>query len=287
VAITSHDAEFYKEQGYLVVPDVLSESELAPIRLELEQLIVDASGVSENDDVYDLEDDHTPAAPKVRRIKDPDAVMPSVAALVRHHLLVEILGQLIGPAVRFHASKLNMKSAGGGSAVEWHQDWAFYPHTNDDLLAVGVMLDDVDEANGPLFVIPRSHRGVIHDHHANGFFCGAIDPVGSAIDFSSAVPLVGTAGSLTFHHVRAVHGSAQNRSDCSRNLLLFQFAAVDAFPLVSPIDDLARYDKMIVVGEATIEPRVMKVPVRMPLPAAPEQGSIYENQRGLANQFFD
>jgi hypothetical protein len=28
-----------------------------------------------------------------------------------------------------------MKSAGFGAAVEWHQDWAFYPHTNDDLAA--------------------------------------------------------------------------------------------------------------------------------------------------------
>jgi hypothetical protein len=35
--------------------------------------------------------------------------------------------------VRFDTGKLNMKSAGYGAPVEWHQDWAFYPHTNDDL----------------------------------------------------------------------------------------------------------------------------------------------------------
>lgn len=275
----------YQEQGYLVVPNVLSESELKAVRRELAELVARASGVTENDAVYDLEDGHTPAVPNVRRIKDPDAVMPSVAALIRHPGMIEILCQLIGPGVRFHASKLNMKSA-GGSAVEWHQDWAFYPHTNDDLVAVGVMLDDVDETNGPLCVVPRSHRGVIHDHHANGFFCGAIDPIGSPIDFSSAVELVGSAGSMTFHHVRAVHGSAPNRSTRSRNLLLFQFGAVDAFPLVHPVDDLAKFDQMIVAGEATIEPRVTAGPVRMPLPPAPSQGSIYENQRAMANRFF-
>lgn len=286
MVLNSDDVTFYEQQGYLVVPDVLTDGELGPIRSELKQLLADASGVCENDEVYDLEDDHTRAAPRVRRIKAPAAVMPSVAALVRHPILVEILGQLLGPAVRFHESKLNLKVAGGGSAVEWHQDWAFYPHTNDDLLAVGVLLDDIDETNGPLMVVPRSHRGVIHDHHANGFFCGAIDPLASTVDFSTAVSLVGTAGSLTFHHVRAVHGSAPNRSDHSRNLLLFQFAAVDAFPLVRSIEDLATYDEMIVVGEATIEPRVINVPVRMPLPAAPQEGSIYEIQRGLVHQFF-
>ncbi len=286
VTITPGDVALYQEQGYLVVPDVLSESELDVVRRELAELVDKASEVTANDEVYDLEDSHTRATPRVRRIKSPETVMPSVAALVHHPVLVEILTQLIGPGVRFQTGKLNMKAAGDGSAVEWHQDWAFYPHTNDDLLAVGIMLDDVDEANGPLCVLPGSHRGVIYDHHANGFFCGAIDPIESQIDFSSTLPLMGAAGSMTFHHVRAVHGSAPNRSARSRNLLLFQFAAVDAFPLVHPIDDLARFDQMIVAGEATIEPRVVAVPVRMPLPPAPSQGSIYENQRSMANRFF-
>ena len=285
-AITPHDVASYQDQGYLVVPNVLTQSELDAVKAELAELIDKASGVTENDVVYDLEDSHTQAAPRVRRIKEPHTVMPSVAALVRHPEMVEILSRLIGPGVRFQSSKLNMKSAGDGSAVEWHQDWAFYPHTNDDLLAVGIMLDDVDETNGPLCVLPGSHRGVIHDHHANGFFCGAIDPVENPIDFSSAVALIGSSGSMTFHHVRAVHGSAPNRSTRSRNLLLFQFAAVDAFPLVHPVGDLARFDQMIVAGESTIEPRVTPVPVRMPLPPAPNQGSIYENQRALANRFF-
>ena len=287
VVITPGEVALYEEQGYLVVANVLSGSELDEVRRELAELVDKASGVTENDAVYDLEDSHTRAAPKVRRIKEPHAVMPSVAALVRHPRLIEILSQLIGPGVRFQTSKLNTKCAGDGSAVEWHQDWAFYPHTNDDLVAVGIMLDDVDETNGPLCVVPGSHRGVIHDHHANGFFCGAIDPIESRIDFSSAVALTGAAGSMTLHHVRAVHGSAPNRSARSRNLLLFQFAAVDAFPLVHPIDDLARFDEMIVAGAATIEPRVAAVPVRMPLPPAPSQGSIYENQRAMAHRFFE
>ena len=47
--------------------------------------------------------------------------------------------------MRLHGSKLNMKAPKYGSPVEWHQDWAFYPHTNDDILAIGVMLDDVED----------------------------------------------------------------------------------------------------------------------------------------------
>ena len=285
--INEDDVSFYRDQGYLVVKDVVSASELAALRNDLARLIREAGSVTENNDVYDLEASHSPKDPRVRRIKEPHKVMPSVDALMRQPAMVSILTKLIGPGVRFQTAKLNMKAAGFGAAVEWHQDWAFYPHTNDDLLAVGVMLDDVDDINGPLQVIPGSHKGKIHDHHDGGYFCGAIDPTRSDIDFASAVPLKGSAGSLTFHHARIVHGSALNRSDRSRNLLLFQYTANDAWPLVQPVADIAEYDSWIVAGEPTLEPRSEKVPVRLPLPAAPMQGSIYENQRTLQNRFFE
>src|SRR5919201_1731795 len=94
-------------------------------------------------------------------------------AVIKSPAVVEVLTQLLGPDVRLHSSKLNMKEARYGSPVEWHQDWAFYPHTNDDVLAIGVMLDDTDLDNGPLLVTPGSHKGPVWNHHgADGRFCG-------------------------------------------------------------------------------------------------------------------
>ena len=46
----------------------------------------------------------------------------------------------------------------------------------ENLLALGLMLEDVDESNGPLKVIPGSHRGPVLSHMMNGVFCGAVDP---------------------------------------------------------------------------------------------------------------
>ena len=106
----------------------------------------------------------------MRRIKTPHLWHPAYAAAVHHPNILEVLKQLWGPSIRFDVSKLNLKAAGYGAPVEWHQDWAFYPHTNDDLAAVGIMIDDVDTDNGPLLVIPGSHRGAIFDHHADGVF---------------------------------------------------------------------------------------------------------------------
>ena len=200
-----------------------------------------AAEIDENNDICDLEDSHTRS--RIRRIKTPHDFMPTTGQVAADPKLVSILTRLIGPGVRLQTSKLNIKSSGYGAPVEWHQDWAFYPHTNDDLLAIGVMLDDVDLDNGPMQVVPGSHRGpVVYDHHAGGYFCGAINPQQCDLDFSRAVPLTGPAGSMTFHHVRMVHGSALNNSSRSRRFLLYQYTAVDAFPLVQLVDDIAAYD---------------------------------------------
>ena len=245
-----------------------------------------AAQVAAHTDVYDLEPGHTPASPRVRRIKAPHKVDPAFAAVIRAPAVLAILRALLGPGVRLLGSKLNMKSAHFGSPVEWHQDWAFYPHTNDDLLAVGVLLDDTDLANGPLLVVPGSHTGPVYSHHGpDGRFRGAIDPAEVAPEAARAMPLTGPAGSMSFHHVRALHGSALNTSDRARNLLLFEVAASDAWPLAG-VSDLAEFDSRLLCGPATVAPRMVATPVRMPLPPASRQGSIYENQASAERNYF-
>ena len=112
--------------------------------------------------------------PRLRRLKTPSLQHPVYDHALRHERILDIVAQLIGPAIRYNGEKLNIKSAAFGSPVQWHQDWAFYPHTNDDLLAVGVALDDMSLENGALMVIPGSQKGPIYDHHQNGMFVGAV-----------------------------------------------------------------------------------------------------------------
>jgi phytanoyl-CoA hydroxylase len=277
----------YEEVGAIVVPDVLTAGEVATLRRVTEDFVERARGIAAHDEIYDLEDSHTPDQPRVRRIKAPHLHHPDYARLVRHSGIVAVLRDLWGPDIRFDTAKLNMKSAGFGAAVEWHQDWAFYPHTNDDLAAVGIMMDDMAMENGPLLVIPGSHRGLVFDHHAEGRFCGAMDPAREEVDYASAVPLTGRAGSITVHHVRAVHGSAPNVSARDRRLLLLQFRAADAWPLLGYPPGIEAFDDLMVAGAPTLAPRLAPVPVRLPLPPATLQGSIYENQKGLRRRYFE
>jgi phytanoyl-CoA hydroxylase len=284
--ISDRDVAFYRQNGYLLVENVLDRSTRARMKEVITELVAKAKGVAQHNDVYDLEPTHTPEAPRVRRIKKPHVVNPIFWDFAKSPTLLEVVTKLLGPNIRLHGSKLNMKDPKYGSPVEWHQDWAFYPHTNDDLLAIGVMLDDVELENGPLMVLPGTHKGPVHDHHADGRFCGAIDPLGVKLPYDQAVAVTGKAGSASFHHVRLVHGSAQNTSDRPRQLLLYECGAADAWPLVN-FTTFEEFEGRMLCGESTIEPRVEKVPMRMPFPPALNPGSIYENQTSSQRRYFE
>jgi ectoine hydroxylase-related dioxygenase (phytanoyl-CoA dioxygenase family) len=284
--ISDQEVQAYKRDGLILVPDVLGADKLAEVRAVIAELVEGSAKTLEHTDVYDLEPGHTAEKPRVRRIKAPQKVHPLFDEIVRSAPVLDILTRLIGPNLRLHGSKLNMKSAQYGSPVEWHQDWAFYPHTNDDILAIGVLLDDCDLSNGPMLVTPGTHTGEVWNHHGDdGCFAGLIDPDLIKNEIERAVPCTGRAGSMSFHHVRALHGSALNTSDRSRNLLLYEVAASDAWPLMG-VKDFAEFNSRLLSGDPVVAPRMTSVPVRMPLPPAIRQGSIYETQSAAKKSYF-
>jgi phytanoyl-CoA hydroxylase len=284
--ISDKDVETYRRDGVIVVADVLDGETLGQVRQVIAELVAGAAEVTEHTEIYDLEPGHTRENPRVRRIKTPHKVHPIFNEIVRSAPVIDILKKLIGPNLRLHGSKLNMKSAQYGSPVEWHQDWAFYPHTNDDVLAIGVLLDDCDLANGPMLVTPGTHKAEVWNHHGeDGCFAGLIDPDLVRAEIERAVPCMGKAGSMSFHHVRALHGSAQNTSDRPRNLLLYEVAASDAWPLMG-VKDFDEFNSRLLTGDVVVTPRLTNVPVRMPLPPARRQGSIYETQSAAKKSYF-
>ena len=276
--------QFWKE-GYVVVESVVPRELIEEANIVLKQLIEASCKVNSSNSIFDLSDQHTEHVPSVRRIKDPHLVHPVYDQIMRSEAVLDCVRALLGPDLRMEHSKLNIKQAKGGEAVEWHQDWAFYPHSNDDILEVGVLLEDCEEENGPLLMIPESHRGPIENHHhPEGFFCGAIDIENATFDAKNAISLTAKAGAITMHHVRMVHGSRSNQSERNRPILLIGYSAADAWPLRG-ISTIEEFEGRMICGKTHL-PRLEKVPVRMPYPPAPDQGSIFENQRLVAGKSF-
>ena len=159
------------------------------------------------------------------------------------------------------------------------------------------MLNDVDIENGPLMVIPKSHKGPVLSHeNKKGLFCGAINPSDPHFDFSKAVTLTGKAGSMTIHHARTLHGSAVNKSKRTRNILFYECNSADAWPLVgtgaylkntSPVNLWEQLKSQMVCGEVCVTPRMKNLPIRVPLPPPPDYGSIFTTQKtGKAKSAF-
>lgn len=288
--LTKTQIEQYETQGYTLVPNALPPELLDELRSVTDEICAQASELTEHSPALDLEPSHTVDEPRVRRIKQPQNVHPFYSELARHPAVLDPIKPILGPNIRLRAGcKINMKNPSHGSAVEWHQDWAFYPHTNQSVLAVGILLDDMDETNGPVMFLDGSHRGPVYSHHSQGAFCGAINLSEASLNVSNAREMYATAGSMTIHHARLVHGSAVNRSDRPRRILFYEFTSADAWPLagIEHLTNIDEFNSRMVCGESTLEPRMESVPVKMPLPVAKYQGSIYENQRTLTDRYFE
>jgi ectoine hydroxylase-related dioxygenase (phytanoyl-CoA dioxygenase family) len=280
----------YDRNGFLVLENQIPPDWIAKIRDEIARFEDEAASMTASNDRLDLEDSHTPQNPRLRRIKLPHTISDVVRELMYSDHVLAPARDLAGPDLRLHTTKLNMKSAGYGAAVEWHQDYAFYPHTNDDILAIGVLIDDMAAENGPLMVFPGSHKGPVYDHHVDGVFAGAMLPSENGLDPADAVQLTGPAGSISIHHGRIVHGSALNTSDHARRILFYEMMAADAFPIMGSMtrwDGIEDYDSRMLCGTPTKNPRLKDIPVRIPQPQPDVPISIYEIQKGMKKRAFD
>jgi phytanoyl-CoA hydroxylase len=218
----------YKDEGYTIYPEFLCAVEVSEILQEIVTISAGATRTKYNSSRMEMEPNQGPDGTMVRRIYEPCSYYPRFRALSESKELLDCVEQLLGPNINFHYSKLNMKPSSIGSVVEWHQDLVYYPLTNRDSLAVLFYLDDADNSNGCLRVIPKRHLGSALDHTLNGIFQGRVT---EPIDESNAIALQGCSGTAIFMHAMTPHASAPNTSRKPRKTLILSYRAADAFPV--------------------------------------------------------
>jgi ectoine hydroxylase-related dioxygenase (phytanoyl-CoA dioxygenase family) len=263
----------------VAIPQVIDAEKLAELRTVTDEFLERSRPVTKSDAVFDLDPRHTAARPVLRRIKNPADNDPLYRWVAFESPIPDIVAELLGPDVKFHHSKLNLKGSHVGAPVEWHQDAAFYPHSNDDVLAVGLLLDDATADNGALSVLPGSHRGPIHTHYAAaGRFVGCIQAEDvRRLDRGEHALLALPAGSIHIHHYRLIHWSAPNTSASDRRLLINAYSAADAVDHGPDLTGSALVGT-IVRGQAART--IRREAGEMPLPPDFRKGytSIYELQ---------
>ncbi|MCL4216576.1 MAG: phytanoyl-CoA dioxygenase family protein [Candidatus Hydrogenedentes bacterium] len=213
-------AAFYAENGYLVVPNLVSQDELARLKQDTADI---ARGKYPCEGINPLPAEFTDdqVLRTVLCIHQVHFISPVMLEFVKHPGMAEVLTKIIGPDVKCMQSMLFVKPP-GFQGQAWHQDEIYIPTRDRSLCGGWIAIDDATVENGCLWVLPGSHRsGYLYPqrtHGENDEFDSA--EVSHGFDDSEEVPVEVTAGSVVFFNGYLLHRSKKNRGTGYRRALV-------------------------------------------------------------------
>jgi ectoine hydroxylase len=244
--LTREQLQTYKDQGYLFLPNVFSQAEVNVMKAELPS-------------IYETKD--TPR----KVIEEDSKTLRTVLGLhienkvfqscSRHPRIVKPIMQILGSKVYVHQCQINPKVAFAGDVWPWHQDYAFYRKEDGiptpRLVIAIIFLDEVNEFNGPLMIVPGSHQeGLIsvlnekkqHITYQNSWESDRYNTTNFThiVDKETLAKLVrqygiaapkGAAGSVILLHPSCVHGSTSNLYPFDRVVLVIRYNSVENIPV--------------------------------------------------------
>ncbi|MEO3974847.1 phytanoyl-CoA dioxygenase family protein [Streptomyces sp. CAU 1734] len=228
--LTRQQIEHYRREGFVVVPSLLTAADIQLVDAAVEELAGDGDP-ERIAAVFEFERESVGGERVARRLHQPYEQHRTFARLAADERVTDRVVSLLGPDLALQHSKLNLKPARVGAPVDWHQDLTYFPHTNDDLVAVLIHLDDATERNGCVELLPGRHRRFLDHSLPDGSFAGRITESLDEERHGAPVAVEGKAGSAIFLHPLTPHRSAENRSPQRRRALIYQYRAADAFPI--------------------------------------------------------
>jgi len=140
-------------------------------------------------------------------------------ALVHHPKVLDAVEDAIGPDILCWTTNFFIKEANSPGFVSWHQDSTYWGLEPDDVITAWIAFTDVSEENGYMQVIPGSHR-IDQLPHVDTFHKDNLlsrgQEIAVEVDTAKAVGLAMSAGEMSLHHIKLVHGSAANRTNDRR-----------------------------------------------------------------------
>lgn len=282
-ALCQDQINAFWRDGFVCVKDAVTPDQLAAMRALIADWVEESRSHAtpfgpetiDGRPRFDMGGEHSAEHPALRRINNPSDLYSPYEDVMRNARVADMVADLIGPNVKFHHDKINLKLPGSHTEVHYHQDFMFTPHTNDDVVTALIMLDDVTEANGCLKVVPGSHKGALHTLFQDDAFVGRMQDDVTAEMKTQDVPVTGPAGSVCLMHTRLAHGSDPNHSLESRGLYICVYTAADAFPLAkNPMPN--PNEGSIIRGERSRTARMNVTAVE--LPEQPKSASFFTVQ---------
>ncbi|WLR50248.1 ectoine hydroxylase [Bacillus tianshenii] len=230
--------DFYEDNGYLLFDKLFTDEEVALMKKELDKMI------EENREKDTVDVIREPGSNEVRSIFEVHKNSEFFKLLSKNERLVRVAQQLLGDDVYIEQSRINFKPGFKGKEFYWHSDFETW-HVEDGMpnmraVSCSIILTDNYEYNGPLMLIPGSHKwyvscpGETPDSNYksslkmqevgvpdNDSMRWLVDQAGGQIDRAT-----GPAGSVLFFECNTMHGSAGNISPFPRSNVFFVFNSI-------------------------------------------------------------
>jgi len=219
--LTTEQVEFYNENGYLLVSGLFSPEEAAGFRKEMHDLAARLQQHRNIDATWGSARDAVEGAAKTQIFHCHDVQFQSAAfsrLIVDERLTSAASAIMNTPNVQLHHTKMFIKPPEKGSPFPMHQDYHYFPHDKNSMIAAIIHFDDAPLEKGCVRVVPGSHKlGPLNQESDGGWH----------LDFEKypiedATPCPAKAGDVLFFSYLTIHGSGLNVSDEARTTLLVQ-----------------------------------------------------------------
>lgn len=241
--LTQVQLDAFDRDGLLQLDGLFSPAEVEAMRAELSRLTADAQ-VRASDAVI-IE----PDSDQLRSIFDVPRVSELIAEVLRDQRLAGTARQILGSEVYLHQTRVNYKPGFGGAGFDWHSDFETW-HTEDGMptprcLSASILLTDNHAQNGPLMLMPGSHRSFVtcvgatpDDHYRMSLRKQTVGiPERHMLEQlyrrHGIHTATGKAGSVIFFDCNTIHGSNGNITPDPRSNVFAVYNSV-ANTLVEP-----------------------------------------------------
>jgi len=229
--------ETYEQRGFLILPLLFENAEIAAMQVELERLRNDALIAQRPEAIRERETGALRTVFRVHRLS------PLFAAVAADPRLVELARYLLDDEVYIHQSRLNYKPGFGGKEFYWHSDFETW-HVEDGMprmraLSISISLTRNHAHNGPLLLLPGSHRSYVvctgdtpADHYQQSlvkqeYGVPSDDCLRQLAEQSGGIAAaIGPPGTTTVFDCNVMHGSNGNITPDPRSNVFFVYNAV-------------------------------------------------------------
>ena len=247
--LTPDQVELYETEGYLVIPHLLDDDDLAPARQamsdKVEMIAGDLFDAGLISDKFENEPFETRLARLFDNLSDAEFLkygrgwrdrLPGYFHLMANPKIVGAVESLIGSEI-FSNPVYNVrpkvpKVAAG--AVPWHQDKSYWPDANSNpVITVWVPIVDATEENGCLHIWPRTHKSRVLSYHAETYSgTGYTELDSQYLKDARIVSLPIEAGGAILFNDRCIHMSTPNNSSSVRWSVDLRYQPTNQDPMI-------------------------------------------------------